>query len=69
MCSCRIINREIIGFSIGQHKTVILVKQAFQSVNGNLNDECRRHFFFIAKLIKKSFLKDVKIWTKLRCFL
>lgn len=31
-------NREIIGFSAGKHKTASLVKQAFQSVTGNLGD-------------------------------
>ena len=31
-------NREIIGYSAGKHKTAELVKQAFQSVEGNLED-------------------------------
>jgi putative transposase len=31
-------NREIIGYSAGRNKTADLVKQAFQSVNGNLKD-------------------------------
>lgn len=31
-------NREIIGYSAGQNKTATLVKQAFQSVKGNLKD-------------------------------
>ena len=31
-------NREIIGFSAGRNKTADLVKQAFQSVKGNLRD-------------------------------
>jgi len=31
-------NREIIGYSAGRNKTAGLVKQAFQSVNGNLKD-------------------------------
>jgi len=31
-------NREIIGFSSGRNKTADLVKQAFQSVKGNLQD-------------------------------
>jgi transposase InsO family protein len=31
-------NREIIGYSAGEHKTAELVKQAFQSVNGNLSE-------------------------------
>ena len=31
-------NREIIGYSAGEHKTAELVKQAFQSVDGNLED-------------------------------
>lgn len=31
-------NREIIGYSAGEHKTAELVKQAFQSVEGNLKD-------------------------------
>ena len=31
-------NREIIGYSVGEHKTAELVKEAFQSVEGNLRD-------------------------------
>lgn len=31
-------NREIIGFSAGKHKNAELVKQAFQSIQGSLND-------------------------------
>ncbi len=31
-------NREIIGYSAGPHKTALLVKQAFQSVRGNLDE-------------------------------
>lgn len=31
-------NREIIGYSAGEHKTAELVKEAFQSVEGNLRD-------------------------------
>ena len=31
-------NREIIGYSAGNHKTAELVKQAFQSVEGNLEE-------------------------------
>ena len=31
-------NREIIGYSAGQHKTAELVKQVFQRVEGNLED-------------------------------
>lgn len=31
-------NREIIGYSAGEHKTAGLVKEAFQSVQGNLQD-------------------------------
>ncbi len=31
-------NREIIGYSTGRNKTAALVKQAFQSVKGNLKD-------------------------------
>ena len=31
-------NREIIGYSSGRSKTADLVKQAFQSVKGNLKD-------------------------------
>ena len=31
-------NREIIGYSAGLHKTASLVKQAFQTVSGNLKD-------------------------------
>lgn len=31
-------NREIIGYSAGEHKTAELVKEAFQSVEGNLQD-------------------------------
>lgn len=31
-------NREIIGYSAGEHKTAELVKQAFMSVEGNLSD-------------------------------
>ncbi|XIJ22902.1 IS3 family transposase [Lacrimispora sp. JR3] len=31
-------NREIIGYSAGRNKTADLVKQAFQSVKGNLKD-------------------------------
>lgn len=31
-------NREIIGYSAGEHKTAGLVKEAFQSVEGNLED-------------------------------
>ncbi len=31
-------NREIIGFSSGRNKNAILVKEAFQSVKGNLQD-------------------------------
>lgn len=31
-------NREIIGYSAGEHKTAELVKQAFQSVDGNLKE-------------------------------
>lgn len=31
-------NREIIGYSAGEHKTAELVKQAFQSVEGNLEE-------------------------------
>ena len=31
-------NREIIGYSAGEHKTAELVKQAFQRVNGNLSE-------------------------------
>ncbi len=31
-------NREIIGYSAGEHKTAELVKEAFQSVDGSLND-------------------------------
>ena len=31
-------NREIIGYSAGEHKTPELVKQAFQSVKGNLEE-------------------------------
>lgn len=31
-------NREIIGYSVGEHKTAQLVKQAFQSVKGSLED-------------------------------
>ena len=31
-------NREIIGYSAGEHRTAELVKQAFQSVEGNLEE-------------------------------
>lgn len=31
-------NREIIGYSAGQHKTASLVKQAFRSVSGSLDE-------------------------------
>ena len=31
-------NREIIGYSAGEHKTAELVREAFQSVEGNLRD-------------------------------
>lgn len=31
-------NREIIGYSAREHKTAELVKEAFQSVEGNLRD-------------------------------
>ena len=31
-------NREIIGYSTGSNKTASLVKQAFQTIKGNLND-------------------------------
>lgn len=31
-------NREIIGYSTGEHKTAELMKQAFQSVEGDLED-------------------------------
>lgn len=31
-------NREIIGYSAGPNKTALLVKQAFQTVNGSLKD-------------------------------
>lgn len=31
-------NREIIGYSAGEHKTAELVKEAFQSVEGSLED-------------------------------
>ena len=31
-------NREIIGYSAGKHKKAELVKQAFQSVDGNLKE-------------------------------
>ena len=31
-------NREIIGYSAGEHKTAELVKEAFQQVKGNLRD-------------------------------
>jgi transposase InsO family protein len=31
-------NREIIGYSAGPNKTALLVKQAFQTINGNLKD-------------------------------
>ena len=31
-------NREIIGYSAGPDKTALLVKQAFQTINGNLTD-------------------------------
>ena len=40
-CICVLIdffNREIIGYSAGPNKTALLVKQAFQTVNGNLKD-------------------------------
>ncbi len=30
-------NREIIGYSAGEHKTAELVKQAFMKVDGNLS--------------------------------
>ncbi len=36
MCPCRPLNREIIGYSAGEHKTAGLVKEAFQSVEGSL---------------------------------
>ena len=32
------VNREIIGYSAGPDKTALLVKQAFQTINGNLTD-------------------------------
>ena len=31
-------NREIIGYSAGEHKTAELVKQAFMKVDGNLSE-------------------------------
>lgn len=31
-------NREIIGYSAGEHKTAGLVKQAFMSIKGKLSD-------------------------------
>lgn len=31
-------NREIIGYSTGRNKTADLIKQAFQSIKGNLKD-------------------------------
>lgn len=31
-------NRELIGYSTSEHKTAELVKEAFQSVEGNLQD-------------------------------
>ncbi len=31
-------NREIIGYSAGEHRTAELVKEAFQSMEGNLQD-------------------------------
>lgn len=36
-------NREIIGHSAGEHKTAELVKAAFQSVEGSLEDICLFH--------------------------
>ncbi len=36
-------NREIIGYSAGEHKTAELVKTAFQSVEGSLEDICLFH--------------------------
>ena len=36
-------NREIIGYSAGKHKTAELVKEAFQSVEGSLEDICLFH--------------------------
>lgn len=36
-------NREIIGYSAGEHKTAELVKAAFQSVEGSLEDICLFH--------------------------
>lgn len=38
MCSIDLLNREIIGFSAGPNKTALLIKQAFQTINGNLKD-------------------------------
>jgi hypothetical protein len=31
-------NRKVIGYSAGSNKTALLIKQAFQTVNGNLKD-------------------------------
>lgn len=31
-------NREIIGYSVGEHKKAELVKQAFMNVEGNLSE-------------------------------
>ena len=36
-------NREIIGYSAGEHKTAALVKEAFQSIEGNLEKICLFH--------------------------
>ena len=33
-----IFNREIVGYSAGEHKTAELVKQAFRKVEGNLSE-------------------------------
>lgn len=36
-------NREIIGYSAGEHKTAELVKETFQRVKGSLEDICLFH--------------------------
>lgn len=38
-----LLNREIIGYSAGKHKTAELVKEAFQGVEGSLEDICLFH--------------------------
>lgn len=58
-------NREIIGYSAGEHKTAELVKEAFQSVEGNLWD-IRLFHTDRGNEFKNQTIEELLEWTGLR---